>query len=215
MRLAIAESDALLREGLAALLTARGFEVTAACDNADDFLAAVSADRPDAVIIDVGMPPACSDDGLRAALRARQRHPGLPVLVLSSGIDKIDAFGELLADSTGGIGYLRKERVGEIADFVDTLRRVAGGAMVLDPEVVATLLSRRRAREPLAGLTAREREVLALMADGHNNSAIADRLVVSDAAVHKHIRAIFAKLDLTVEQRGHRRVQAVLAYLNA
>lgn len=213
-RIAIADDDALLREGIAALLIARGFEVSAACDNVGDFLAAVAADRPDAVIIDARMPPTHTDEGLRAALRARQIHPGLPVLVLSSGIDNIDAVGELLTHSTGGIGYLRKERVGKVAEFIDTLCWVAGGATILDPEMVAVMLRGRRADDPLVGLTAREREVLALMAEGHNNAAIAERLVVGEAAVHKHIRAIFAKLDLTGD-RGHRRVQAVLAYLNA
>ncbi|WP_452446934.1 response regulator transcription factor [Nocardia rhizosphaerihabitans] len=201
LRVVITAADALLREGLAALLIAHGFEVTAVCGSAD--LLAV-ADRPDVMI---------TDDELCAAVRARQRHPGLPVLVLSSGIGNVDGVGELLADRSGGVGCLRRERVGAVAEFLDTLRWVAGGATVFDPGVIAAILSSRR--DPLVGLTAREREVLALMAEGHNNAAIADRLVVSEAAVHKHIRAIFAKLDLTGEDRGHRRVQAVLAYLNA
>ncbi|WP_228538199.1 response regulator transcription factor [Nocardia sp. XZ_19_385] len=202
LRVVISAADALLREGLAALLNTRGFEVTAVCDSTD-LLTAV-ADRPDVVI---------TDDARCAALRARQRHPGLPVLVLSSGIDNVDGVGELLADRSGGVGCLRRERVGAIAEFIDTLRWVAGGATIFDPEVIAAILNSRR--DPLVGLTAREREVLARMAEGHNNAAIAERLVVSEAAVHKHIRAIFAKLDLTGEDRGHRRVQAVLAYLNA
>ncbi|MGW0249576.1 response regulator transcription factor [Nocardia goodfellowii] len=203
LRVVITAEDALLREGLAALLLARGFEVAAVGDDAG-FLAAVERNRPDVVI---------TDDRTCAARRARQRHPGLPVLVLSSGIENVAAVGELLADCGGGVGCLRRERVGAVAEFIDTLRWVAGGATVFDPEVIAVILGNRR--DPLVGLTAREREVLAHMAEGHNNAAIAERLVVSEAAVHKHIRAIFAKLDLTGADRGHRRVQAVLAYLNA
>ncbi|AFT98384.1 putative two-component response regulator [Nocardia brasiliensis NBRC 14402] len=210
----IAEDDALLREGLVLLLSTAGIEVVAAVGNADDFLAAVAADRPDAVVVDIRMPPTFTDDGLRAAVRARELHPGLPVLVLSSWVEDSYA-AELLGDGLGGVGYLLKERVGKVDRFLDSLRRVAAGGTAMDPEVISQLLVRRKADDPLAALTAREREVLALMAEGHNNGTIAERLVVSEGAVHKHIRSIFAKLGLSTEEVGHRRVLAVLAYLNA
>lgn len=210
----IAEDDALLREGLVLLLSTAGIEVVAAVDNADDFLAAVAADRPDAVVVDVRLPPTFTDDGLRAAVRARTMHPGLPVLVLSSYVEDSYA-AELLGDGAGGVGYLLKERVGKVDRFLDSLRRVADGGTAMDPEVISQLLVRRTADDPLGALTAREREVLALMAEGHNNTTIAERLVVSEGAVHKHIRSIFAKLGLSADEVGHRRVLAVLAYLNA
>ncbi|WP_280409772.1 response regulator transcription factor [Nocardia brasiliensis] len=214
MRVMIAEDDALLREGLVLLLSTAGIEVVAAVGNADDFLAAVAADRPDAVVVDIRMPPTFTDDGLRAAVRARELHPGLPVLVLSSWVEDSYA-AELLGDGLGGVGYLLKERVGKVDRFLDSLRRVAAGGTAMDPEVISQLLVRRKADDPLAALTAREREVLALMAEGHNNGTIAERLVVSEGAVHKHIRSIFVKLGLSTEEVGHRRVLAVLAYLNA
>lgn len=214
MRVMIAEDDALLREGLVLLLNTAGIEVVAAVDNADDFLTAVTADRPDAVVVDVRLPPTFTDDGLRAAVRARAVHPGLPVLVLSAYVEDSYA-SELLGDGAGGVGYLLKERVGKVDRFLDSLRRVADGGTAMDPEVISQLLVRRRADDPLAGLTPREREVLALMAEGHNNTTIAERLVVSEGAVHKHIRSIFAKLGLAADDVGHRRVLAVLAYLNA
>lgn len=210
----IAEDDALLREGLVLLLNTAGIEVVAAVDNADDFLAAVTADRPDAVVVDVRMPPTFTDDGLRAAVRARAIHPGLPVLVLSAYVE--DGYAaELLGDGVGGVGYLLKERVGKVDRFLDSLRRVADGGTAMDPEVISQLLVRRKADDPLSALTVREREVLALMAEGHNNTTIAERLVVSEGAVLKHIRSIFAKLGLSADDVGHRRVLAVLAYLNA
>lgn len=210
----IAEDDALLREGLVLLLNTAGIEVAAAFDNADDFLAAVTADRPDAVVVDIRLPPTFTDDGLRAAVRARELHPGLPVLVLSSYVE--DSYAtELLGDGAGGVGYLLKERVGKVDRFLDSLRRVADGGTAMDPEVISQLLVRRKADDPLAALTAREREVLALMAEGHSNTTIAERLVVTEGAVHKHIRSIFAKLGLAADEVGHRRVLAVLAYLNA
>ncbi|MFD0361844.1 response regulator [Nocardia sp. GCM10030253] len=214
MRVMIAEDDALLREGLVLLLSTAGIEVVAAVDNADDLLAAVSADRPDAIVVDVRLPPTFTDDGLRAAVRARKMHPGLPVLVLSSYVEDSYA-AELLGDGAGGVGYLLKERVGKVDRFLDSLRRVADGGTAMDPEVISQLLVRRKVEDPLSALTAREREVLALMAEGHNNTTIAERLVVSEGAVHKHIRSIFAKLGLSAEEVGHRRVLAVLAYLNA
>jgi DNA-binding NarL/FixJ family response regulator len=210
MRVVIVEDDALLREGLVLLLETSGIEVAAAFDNIDDFLAFVREDRPDAVITDVRLPPTHTDEGLRAAVRARQLHPGLPVLVLSAYVETRYA-AELLADGKGGVGYLLKERVGKVATFLDSLERVVHGGTAMDPEVVSQLLAHRR--DPLDALTAREREVLKLMAEGYNNTTIAELLVVSDGAVLKHIRNIFAKLGLP-EDNGHRRVLAVLAYLN-
>ncbi|MFI9008153.1 response regulator [Actinosynnema sp. NPDC053489] len=214
MRVVIAEDDVLLREGLALLLGTAGIDVVAAVDNATEFLAVIADDRPDAVVMDVRLPPSFRDEGLRAAVEARRVHPGLPVLVLSAYVEDSYA-SELLADGVGGVGYLLKERVGKVGEFLDALRRVADGGTAMDPEVISQLLVRRRADDPLSTLTAREREVLALMAEGHNNGTIADLLVVSEGAVHKHIRNIFTKLDLPNDEGGHRRVLAVLAYLNA
>jgi len=210
MRVVIVEDDALLREGLVLLLDTAGIEVVTAVDNIDDFLAAVREDRPDAVITDVRLPPTHTDEGLRAAVQARQLHPGLPVLVLSAYVETRYA-AELLADGKGAVGYLLKERVGKVAKFLDSLERVVQGGTAMDPEVVTQLLAHRR--DPLESLTAREREVLGLMAEGYNNATIAELLVVSDGTVLKHIRNIFQKLGLP-EDNGHRRVLAVLAYLN-
>ncbi|MEA5364428.1 response regulator transcription factor [Amycolatopsis sp., V23-08] len=212
MRVVIAEDDALLREGLSLLLKTSGIEVAASFDNAEDFLEFVEKDRPDAVVMDVRMPPTHRDEGLRAAVRAREIHPGLPVLVLSAHVETSYAV-ELLADGVGAVGYLLKERVGKVERFLDALQRVAKGGTAMDPEVIGQLMSRSRATDPLAALTAREREVLALMAEGYNNGTIAELLVVSDGAVLKHIRNIFQKLDLPSDEGGHRRVLAVLAYL--
>lgn len=210
MRVVIVEDDALLREGLVLLLDTSGIEVAAAFDRTDEFLAFVREDRPDAVITDVRLPPTHTDEGLRAAVQARQLHPGLPVLVLSAHVETGYA-AELLADGKGAVGYLLKERVGKVAKFLDSLHRVVEGGTAMDPEVVTQLLAHRR--DPLDALTAREREVLGLMAEGYNNATIAELLVVSDGTVLKHIRNIFAKLGLP-EDNGHRRVLAVLAYLN-
>ncbi len=210
----IAEDDALLREGLVLLLNTAGIEVITAVDNAGDLLTALAGERPDAVVVDVRLPPTFTDDGLRAAVRAREIHPGLPVLVLSAYVEDSYA-AELLGDGAGGVGYLLKERVGKVDRFLDSLRRVADGGTAMDPEVISQLLVRRQADDPLAALTPREREVLALMAEGHDNATIAERLVVSEGAVLKHIRSIFAKLGLGADESGHRRVLAVLAYLNA
>ncbi|WP_409185063.1 response regulator [Amycolatopsis sp. VS8301801F10] len=210
MRVVIVEDDALLREGLVLLLDTSGIEVAAAFDNTAEFLAFVREDRPDAVITDVRLPPTHTDEGLRAAVQARQLHPGLPVLVLSAHVETGYA-AELLADGKGAVGYLLKERVGKVAKFLDSLHRVVEGGTAMDPEVVTQLLAHRR--DPLDALTAREREVLGLMAEGYNNATIAELLVVSDGTVLKHIRNIFAKLGLP-EDSGHRRVLAVLAYLN-
>lgn len=214
MRVVIAEDDALLREGLALLLKSSGIEVVAAVDNAADFLEVIAADRPDAVVMDVRMPPTFTDEGLRAAVRAREIHPGLPVLVLSAWVEDSYA-AELLGDGLGGIGYLLKERVGRVDRFLESLRRVADGGTAMDPEVISQLLVRRKSDDPLSALTPREREVLALMAEGLDNTTIAERLVVTEGAVLKHIRSIFAKLGLFADEVGHRRVLAVLAYLNS
>ncbi|WP_406638406.1 response regulator [Amycolatopsis sp. WGS_07] len=211
MRVVIVEDDALLREGLVLLLDTSGIEVAAAFDNTDEFLAFVREDRPDAVITDVRLPPTHTDEGLRAAVQARQLHPGLPVLVLSAHVETGYA-AELLADGKGAVGYLLKERVGKVAKFLDSLQRVVEGGTAMDPEVVTQMLAHRR--DPLDALTAREREVLGLMAEGYNNATIAELLVVSDGTVLKHIRNIFAKLGLP-EDSGHRRVLAVLAYLRS
>jgi DNA-binding NarL/FixJ family response regulator len=211
MRVVIVEDDALLREGLVLLLDTSGIEVAAAFDNTDEFLAFVREDRPDAVITDVRLPPTHTDEGLRAAVEARQLHPGLPVLVLSAHVETGYA-AELLADGKGAVGYLLKERVGKVAKFLDSLHRVVEGGTAMDPEVVTQLLAHRR--DPIDALTAREREVLGLMAEGYNNATIAELLVVSDGTVLKHIRNIFAKLGLP-EDSGHRRVLAVLAYLRS
>ncbi|MBB5955909.1 DNA-binding NarL/FixJ family response regulator [Saccharothrix tamanrassetensis] len=214
MRVVIVEDDVLLREGLTLLLGNAGIEVVAAVDNTTEFLAAIAGMRPDAVVTDVRLPPTFTDEGLRAAVEARRVHPGLPVLVLSAYVENSYA-AELLADGVGGVGYLLKERVGKVERFVDALTRVAEGGTAMDPEVISQLLVRRKPDDPLATLTAREREVLALMAEGHNNATIADTLVVSEGAVLKHIRNIFTKLSLPNDEGGHRRVLAVLAYLNA
>ncbi|MFJ2174505.1 response regulator [Streptomyces sp. NPDC101062] len=214
MRIVIAEDDALLRAGLTHLLRAEGIEVSSAVDNGTDLLAAVAADRPDVALVDVRMPPTYRDEGLRAAVEARRRQPGLAVLVLSAHVE--DSYAtELLADGSGGVGYLLKERVGKVGDFLEALQRVADGGTAMDPEVVAQLLVRRRADDPLHSLTPREREVLGLMAEGHSNATIAGLLTVSAGAVHKHIGNIFTKLGLPTTDAGHRRVLAVLAYLRA
>jgi DNA-binding NarL/FixJ family response regulator len=205
----IAEDNVLLSSGLELLLNSRGFEVAAVAADAPAFLAAVREHRPDVTIVDVRLPPAFRDEGIRAALQARREHPGLPVLVLSQYVEQEYA-GRLLADAGGGIGYLLKDRVSRVAEFTDALRRVAGGGTAMDPEVIAQLLAHR---DPVDALTPREREVLALMAEGHDNAAIAARLVVTDNAVHTHVGNVFLKLGLPPGGSGHRRVRAVLAWL--
>ncbi|HEY1368222.1 MAG TPA: response regulator transcription factor [Gaiellaceae bacterium] len=212
MRVVIAEDLALLREGLTRLLEDRGFEVVAAVADGPALVRAVEADRPDVAVVDVRLPPSFRDEGLRAALEARQRVPGVPILVLSQYVEQTYAT-ELLADGTGGLGYLLKDRVADVADFVDAVRRVAGGGTVMDPEVVKQLLVRRA--QPLDELTPREREVLALVAEGRSNAGIAATLVVTEGAVEKHISSIFGKLRLPPSESDHRRVLAVLAYLSA
>src|SRR5690606_19881935 len=212
VRVVIAEDDALLREGLALLLGGEGYEVAAAVPDPESFMRAVAEHRPDVAVVDVRMPPTHTDEGIKAAVEARRLHPELAVLVLSAYVEQAFAT-ELLAGGTNGIGYLLKERVGRVGEFVSALERVASGGTAIDPEVVAQLFTRRRG--PLDRLTARELEVLALMAEGLGNTAIAERLVVTDGAVHKHIRDILANLDLSPTDRVDRRVAAVLHYLEA
>ncbi|MGA6165832.1 response regulator [Amycolatopsis magusensis] len=210
MRVLIVEDNVLLTEGLKLLLRTAGHEVVDTVTDGAAFVEAAARHRPDVSIVDVRLPPSFTDEGVRAALRARRETPGLPVLVLSQYVEQTYA-GELLSSGEGGVGYLLKDRVARVAEFLDALERVAGGGTAMDPEVVAQLLTRRH--DPLAALTAREREVLELMAQGFANGEIARRLVVTDRAVHKHIGNIFAKLDLPPDEAGHRRVLAVLAFL--
>ncbi|GAA2382817.1 response regulator transcription factor [Dactylosporangium salmoneum] len=212
MRIVIAEDDALLREGLSLLLRAEGIEVVAATGTPGDFLAAVDEHRPDVAVVDVRMPPTHTDEGVVAAVEARRRQAGLAVLVLSAYVEQAFAT-ELLAGGVAGLGYLLKERVGRVGDFLDALHRVAAGGTAIDPEVVGQLFARTRAGDPVERLSPRERDVLALMAEGLGNAAIAERLFVTEGAVHKHIRSIFAKLDLLPTDRVDRRVTAVLRYL--
>ncbi|MQY30823.1 response regulator transcription factor [Nocardia aurantia] len=212
MRVVIAEDNALLREGLVLLLTSVGHEVVAVVGTGPDILPALLAHRPDVAVLDVRMPPGFRDEGLRAALDARRQLPGLPILVLSQYVEQSYA-AELLGDGTGGIGYLLKDRVGRVDEFLEALERVAAGGTALDPEVVSELLVRRR-DSPLDSLTPRERQVLGLMAEGRDNSTIATTLFVTERAVSKHIGNIFSKLGLPPSDSGHRRVLAVLAYLN-
>ena len=213
MRVVIAEDQFLLRDGLIRLLEAYGFEVAAAVDNGDDLLAELRASRPDVAVVDVRLPPTFTDEGLRAALLARQELPRLPVLVLSQYVEQLYA-RELLADGAGAVGYLLKDRVLDGAQFTDAIRQVAEGGTVMDPEVIARLLARNAGtRSPLSRLSPREREVLGLMAEGRSNAAIAQRLVITERAIAKHTAAIFGKLDLQPSDDDNRRVLAVLAYL--
>ena len=212
LRLVIGEDDVLLREGMVRLLTEGGFEVVAQAGDADDFLRKALAHRPDVVIADVQMPPGHGDDGLRAALELRDRRPDVGVLVLSQYYEEQYAL-DLIGDRPEGVGYLLKERVGDVETLIQSVARVAAGGSVLDPEVVGRMLGRRRSSDPLTLLSPREREVIALMAEGKSNQGIADALVVTDAAVEKHVTAIFHKLELSPTGGEHRRVHAVLAYL--
>jgi DNA-binding NarL/FixJ family response regulator len=214
VRIVIGEDLFLLREGLVRLLTAHGFEVVAAVASAPELLRALVDERPDVGIVDVRLPPTHTDDGLRAALQARGQVPGLPVLVLSQYVEQLYA-RELLADQAGAVGYLLKDRVFNDDQFTGAIRTVAAGGTVLDPEVVQKLMVRHSRTEPVARLTPREREVLALMAEGRSNAAIAAALFVGDGAVEKHINSIFTKLGLAPADRDHRRVLAVLRYLGA
>jgi DNA-binding NarL/FixJ family response regulator len=210
VRVVIGEDHALLRDGLNRLLVAHDFEVVASVDTGPTLRHALVTHRPDVAVVDVRLPPSFTDEGLRAAIEARREVPGLPVLVLSQYVEPLYA-QELMADRAGGVGYLLKDRVSQVAQFIDALRRVAAGGTALDPEVVAQLLGRRHSR--LDALTGREREVLALMAEGRTNAAIASRLFVTEKAVGKHINNVFRKLELTESGDDNRRVLAVLAYL--
>jgi DNA-binding NarL/FixJ family response regulator len=214
MRVMIADDSVLLREGIARLLEDAGFEVVAKVADAPSLLRAMEKDLPDVAVVDVRMPPTFSDEGLRAALVIRTQWPDVAVLVLSQYVEERYA-SELLASDTRGVGYLLKDRVADLDEFVEALRRVAGGGTALDPEVVTQLLARSRRVDPLATLTARERDVMKLMAEGRSNGAIADDLVVSVGAVEKHVANIFLKLDLSPDDQDHRRVLAVLRFLES
>jgi len=211
LRVVLADDSVLLREGLIRLIEEAGCTVVAAVGDGDALVAAVLVHRPDVAVVDVRMPPTYSDEGLRAAIEARRQVPGTAVLVLSQYVEESYA-GDLLADGSGGVGYLLKDRVSALDDLSDALQRVASGGTVLDPEVVAQLFARRR-RDPLAHLTPRERDVLGLMAEGRTNAAVARTLVVTEGAVEKHISSIFLKLDLPPSDDDHRRVMAVLTWL--
>jgi DNA-binding NarL/FixJ family response regulator len=214
VRVVVAEDSVLLREGIVRLLEDAGYEVVGQAGDAEDLVRKVSGHKPDVAVVDIRMPPTHTDDGLRAALEIRKRLPETGVLLLSQYVEEGYAL-ELVGDSAGGTGYLLKDRVADVEAFVDAVARVADGGSALDPEVVATLLGRRRRDDPLADLTAREREVLGLMAEGRSNQAIAEQLVVTERAVEKHVTSIFGKLDLAPAPEDHRRVLAVLTFLRA
>ncbi len=214
MRIVIAEDSVLLRAGLTRILIDAGEDVVATVGDADELLIAVNRHQPDLAVVDVRMPPTMTDDGLRAALEVRQRWPQIAILVLSQYVEERYAT-ELLANDTSSIGYLLKDRIADVSEFLGAVRRVGGGGTALDPEVVAQLLARSRKRDPLERLSPRETEVLALMAEGRTNPAIARELVVSDKAVEKHVGNIFLKLDLPPAADDHRRVLAVLRWLEA
>jgi DNA-binding NarL/FixJ family response regulator len=214
VRVVIAEDLALLRDGLIRLLDASGFEVVEAVDNGPSLLRALTTHRPDVAVVDVRLPPTFTDEGLQAAIEARAKVPGLPVLVLSQYVEPLYA-RELLSDRSGGVGYLLKDRVSNIGQFLDAVRRVGAGGTAMDPEVISQLLARHERNEPLRQLTPREREVLGLMAEGRSNAAIAGRLFITEKAVSKHTNNIFSKLGLPPSEDDNRRVLAVLAYLDA
>jgi DNA-binding NarL/FixJ family response regulator len=210
VRVVILEDNPILAEGLGLLLGNSGFEVAAVAGDADEFAKAVAEHQPDIAVVDVRLPPTYTDEGLRAAIEARRLRPGFPVLVFSQYVEEVYA-AELLAAGTEGVGYLLKDRVSRVDEFMEAVRRVAAGGTVLDPEVVSQLMVKRS--DPLERLTPREREVLALMAEGLGNTAIGQKLVISEGAVHKHVGNVFLKLDLPPTDSGHRRVLAVLAHL--
>jgi DNA-binding NarL/FixJ family response regulator len=214
IKIAIAEDSAILRDGLAQLLAGRGFDVIDAVGDGEALRDVVARALPDVVVVDIRMPPTFTDEGLRLAIELRRKNPELGILLFSQYIETRYA-AELLADGAGGIGYLLKDRVADVSDFVEALVRVASGGTALDPEVVTQLMGGSRRRDALSGLSGREREVLALMAEGRTNAAIATTLVVSEGAVEKHVTSIFTKLDLPVSQLDHRRVLAVLRYLDS
>ena len=212
MRIVIAEDAAVIRAGLTEILTDRGHEIVAAVGDAEALKDAVAANQPDVAIVDVRMPPSHTDEGLRAAIAIRRDHPSVGILVFSQYIETRYA-ADLLATGSGGVGYLLKDRVANVAEFTDAIVRIAAGGTALDPEVVSGLLNASRHASALSALTAREHDVLALMAEGRSNNAIADRIFVSERAVEKHISNIFTKLGLPPSDSDHRRVLAVLAYL--
>ena len=212
MRIVIAEDLTLLREALARLLRDRGWEIVAAVDNGPALVDAIVEHRPDLALVDVRLPPTFTDEGVRAAIEARERVPGTPVLILSQYVEESYA-GDLLASEEGGVGYLLKDRVADVRQFTESLQRVAGGGTAMDPEVVAQLLGRRDNRGPLAELTPREVEVLTLMAEGRSNTGIGLELGISASAIEKHVKQVFMKLDLPPSDSDHRRVLAVLKFL--
>jgi DNA-binding NarL/FixJ family response regulator len=214
VRVVIGEDSLLLREGLARLLEETGHDVVAQAGDAEELLRKVGAHKPDLAIVDVRMPPSFTDEGIRGALTIRERWPQIAVLVLSEHVESTYAL-ELFADGTDGLGYLLKQRVSDLDEFADAVSRVAAGGSALDPEVVSHLLGRHRRGDPLDRLTPREREVLGLMAEGRSNHAIAEQLVITERAVEKHVTSIFSKLDLPPTAEAHRRVLAVLKYLEA
>jgi DNA-binding NarL/FixJ family response regulator len=214
VRVVIAEDLTLLREGLSRLLGDRGWEIVAAVDDGPKLVEAIVEHRPDIAVVDVRLPPSFTDEGIRAAIEARERVPGTPILILSQYVEESYA-SELLAGAGGGVGYLLKDRVADVRQFVESLERVAGGGTAMDPEVVAQLLGRRDNRGPLSELTPRELEVLTLMAEGRSNSGIGVELGISSSAIEKHVKQIFSKLDLPPAGEDHRRVLAVLAYLGS
>ena len=212
MRVVVADDSVLLREGVVRILAEAGFEVVGQAGDADELMLKVRSYSPDVAVVDIRMPPTHTDEGLQAAQEIREKHPGVGVLVLSQYIEPTYAM-ELLADSAEGVGYLLKDRVSDVHEFADAVRRVAAGGSALDPTIVSQLVGRRRGDDPLGGLTAREREVLSLMAEGRSNQGIAERLVITERAVEKHVTSIFSKLRLPAATADHRRVLAVLAYL--
>jgi DNA-binding NarL/FixJ family response regulator len=214
LRVAIAEDSAVLRDGLVQLLVDRGFVITGAVGDPESLRRSIERDRPDVAVVDIRMPPTFTDEGLRLAIELRHLHQGLPILLFSQYIETRYA-ADLLADDAAGIGYLLKDRVADVSDFVEALVRVANGGTALDPEVVTQLLGASRRTDSISVLSAREREVLSLMAEGRSNAAIANQLVISDGAVEKHVANIFTKFDLPVSESDHRRVLAVLRFLDS
>ena len=213
MRVVIADDSVLVRAGIVSILRGAGIDVVAEAENAEDLLREVDRHRPDAAIVDIRMPPDFSDEGVRAAQEIRARHPGIGIVILSQHVD-LGTATRVLAESPERLGYLLKDRVGDVDEFVATLRRVAGGGSALDPEVVSRLLASHREEGPLRALSPREREVLQLVAEGRSNKGIGDRLAVSERAVQKHVTAIFAKFGLAAGEDDNRRILAVLAYVN-
>jgi DNA-binding NarL/FixJ family response regulator len=214
VRVVLAEDSVLLREGVARILGEAGFEVVGQAGNAEELMLKVRSYTPDVAIVDIRMPPTHTDEGLRAAQEIREKHPTVGVLVLSQYVEAAYAM-ELLAESAEGVGYLLKDRISDVREFADAVRRVGEGGSALDPTIVSQLVGRRRRDDPIDQLTPREREVLGLMAEGRSNSGIAEQLVVTERAVEKHVTSIFSKLRLPAASEDHRRVLAVLAYLRS